>query len=201
MFQQCNGGLIRLRKFAFAYVTGKCDLLVLALTLWPFLCLCVAQECISYEQIPETVVEYASGTVGCDSSSDQLVRRALQLGVLCGSSSPGEADDSAFVYEDLFLECGLGNAFDFMGGQAYTCLSSRTVPANSNYNVSYSVDATKVMTDYRWPVFASDRCYSFQEMGPTGPQRRDLSDNSSGRRDRGLSNHDLDVIHDMMIWS
>ena len=97
-----------------------------------------------------------SGESSCDTFDDQVVERALQLGVLCGE--PGQ---EGFFFGDLFFECGQDNSFENVGGSNFTCFSPPTIiPANAD-NTLFAINTTEIMTDYRWPLHTPDNCYTF----------------------------------------
>jgi hypothetical protein len=84
------------------------------------------------------------------------------MAVLCGD--PG---DETFWSDDVFFECGVQNDFDYRTEDfLFTCISTISIPANSD-NAAYTVPQIDLWTDYRWPMYASDRCYSYKP-GTTG---------------------------------
>ena len=79
----------------------------------------------------------------------------LQMGALCGD--PG---DQAFLYYDVFIECGKDNGYTNVEGNA-TC--SESVLVNSFASEPGTISPTLIHTDYRWELLSSDICYTFKE--------------------------------------
>ena len=111
--------------------------------------LLVPQECTSNDELPQTHIEYDESEVSCNSFNNNVVEKSLSLGILCGED---------YFFEDLFLECGVGNELRRDGANRFTCFSPQTtIPATAD-NTLYLVNSTEIMTDYRWPLWAPQIC-------------------------------------------
>ncbi|CAB9496828.1 expressed unknown protein [Seminavis robusta] len=113
----------------------------------------VEYQCSSFNELPDSTAEFATGTTNCFSSSvEQIVEHILQLGIFCGDQ---------FVYEDIFLECGAGDDFDIIASEGFSCLESVTIPPEPGAG-TYTIPAVFIETDYRWHRLASDICFDFE---------------------------------------
>ena len=86
------------------------------------------------------------------------------MGIRCGDND----DEFFYVYGDTFLECGARNKFDIVDGSNFTC--SQPILILASDEEIHPIPSVEIFTDYRWPLFTSERCYNF-----TTVRRRELT--------------------------